>query len=147
MNTASFLKLWPLGENRVNLFLIPFFIFLSLLGLNFILKSIRNSFLTILLIGVLQILFVNSYLTIKKFALTPNWYYFYYRYGFIPINSRWGDGMKECTNFIKKNKGNENQKAQIILLHDMSEPLFGLYYYFYPNFNKKINFNEDKKVF
>lgn len=124
---VSYLKLWPLGESRVNVFIVPSIFLLIFHSIGYFYYHNKSKLGVIIVISLLILPLSNATTTLKKFAISPQWYRHYYLHNQTPVISRWGDGMKECVNYIKGKMSGNNM---IIVLHPLAEPLFSFEYYF-----------------
>lgn len=140
LNILSYLRTWPMGNNRVNLFLFPSFFYLLIEGYIYI----RFYKLTMFIfLSILFLMLTNSMYTISiyiKFAIKP-----LVRKGSSYTNAlqieRVSDGMKCAVNeILKVNKPNDT----IVLYHFLSEPVFG-YYYWYHTWDKNYNIRVNPK--
>lgn len=136
INILSYFKMWPLGFNRVNLFLYPLFFFLIINTGLFFKKTLFYPMFFILIFMTLNIL--NTFVVYYKFPLKPL-FRTYTKYTDPLQIDRISDGMKCAVNeILKTNKKNDT----IVLYHALTEPIFGYYYWFHTwskNYQTKIN--------
>jgi len=138
INVLSVLHKWPIGDNRVNIFLMPLLLYLFVEGYIYLnkikFKTYKYVFLS-LFIFVLFAFFLNTCDTITTYAKYIAKPIIRKTFDFSePLPERVADGMK-CTvkEILKVNKPNDT----ILLYHFLSEPVFGFYSWHY-NFGDKF---------